>query len=221
MEQQLRTTSDTDERSLLADRLRQGVAQLGLATTDDQQRRLLQFLALLTRWNRIYNLTAIRTPLEMVAKHLLDSLAIQPFLCGDSVLDLGTGAGLPGLLLAIVEPTRRFCLLDSNGKKIRFVRQAAMELALANVEPVQARIETYRPERKFSTITSRAVADTDILRVLKTDLLARPGRLLLMKGRNPCEAPDCQRESRATATIHRLTVPFIDVPRHLIEIRSD
>lgn len=213
--------SGADEQSVIEARLALGAARLGLTLTSDQQSRLLQFLALLARWNQVYNLTAVRDPLEMVAKHLLDSLAIQPFLCGDSVLDIGTGAGLPGLPLAILEPARRFALLDGNGKKIRFVRQAAMELGLDNVEPVQARIETYRPGRKFSTIVSRAVAEADLLCVLKADLLARPGRLLLMKGRHPDEFSGNRGWPLAALTVHRLNIPFLDVPRHLIELRSD
>ncbi|MBK5962623.1 16S rRNA (guanine(527)-N(7))-methyltransferase RsmG [Thiocystis minor] len=213
--------SGADEQPVIEERLVLGATRLGLTLTSDQQSRLLQFLALLARWNQVYNLTAVRDPLEMVAKHLLDSLAIQPFLCGDSVLDIGTGAGLPGLPLAILEPARRFALLDGNGKKIRFVRQAAMELGLDNVEPVQARIETYRLGRKFSTIVSRAVAEADLLCVLKADLLARPGRLLLMKGRHPDAFSGNRGWPLAALTVHRLTIPFLDVPRHLIELRSD
>lgn len=209
------------EPSAIEERLVLGAARLGLTLTPDQQSRLLQFLALLVRWNQVYNLTAVRDPLEMVAKHLLDSLAIQPFLFGDSVLDIGTGAGLPGLPLAILEPARRFALLDGNGKKIRFVRQAAMELGLDNVAPVQARIETYRPDRKFSTIVSRAVAEADLLCVLKADLLACPGRLLLMKGRHPDASPVNRGWPSTALTVHRLNIPFLDVPRHLIELRSD
>jgi 16S rRNA (guanine527-N7)-methyltransferase len=207
-------------QSLLAERLNQGAGQLGLALTAQQQQRLLQFLALLARWNQVYNLTAVRDPLEMVARHLLDSFSIQPFLFGDRLLDIGTGAGLPGLPLAILEPERRFFLLDSNGKKIRFVRQAVRELGLLNVEPIQARIERYRPGQKFSTIVSRAVTDTEILPVLEAGLLARPGRLLLMKGRHPDDALDSRAWPTLTTTVHCLHVPFLDVSRHLIEIRS-
>ncbi len=214
-------TQSKDEPPAIARRLIQGAEELGVTLGADQQQRLLRFIDLLARWNQAYNLTAVRDPLEMVAKHLLDSLAIHSFLLGDSVLDLGTGAGLPGLPLAILEPARRFFLLDGNGKKIRFVRQAVMELGLDNVEPVQARIETYQPGRKFSTIVSRAVVDADLLCVLKSDLLACPGRLLLMKGRHPDDSMDRRGWPSAAMTVHRLNVPFLDVPRHLIEIRSD
>lgn len=211
------TTPSAADWQTIDTRLTQGCHELNLAPTADQQKRLLCFLELLLRWNQTYNLTAVRDPLEMVAKHLLDSLSIYPFLFGEHILDIGTGAGLPGLPLAILSPERRFWLLDGNGKKIRFVRQAVLEMGLTNVEPVQARIETYRPATKFSTIVSRAVAAADILSVPHAELLARPGRLLLMKGRQP---DDSGLPSDAFC-VHRLHVPFLDEPRHLIEIRSD
>jgi 16S rRNA (guanine527-N7)-methyltransferase len=209
------------DRQVVEQRLMQGVAELGLTPSAEQLDRLLRFLDLLARWNQAFNLTAVRDPVEMVARHLLDSLAIQPFVFGDNLLDIGTGAGLPGLPLAIMGPERRHWLLDGNGKKVRFVRQAVLELGLTNVEPVQARIETYRPGRKFSTIVSRAVAEVDVLCAPCADLLARPGRLLLMKGRLPEDSADRPGLPSTTSTLHRLTVPFLDVQRHLIEFRSD
>ncbi len=205
----------------IAQRLAEGAAALGLCLSAHEQERLLGFLATLTRWNRRYNLTAVRDPLEMVARHLLDSLAIQPFLFGDSLLDLGTGAGLPGLPLAIINPQCQFWLLDSNGKKVRFVRQAVVELGLENVEPVQSRIETYQPGRKFSTIVSRAVAAEEILRAPTAQLLAHPGRVLLMRGRDAGAGLDASSLPGAVAQVHRLSVPFLDASRHLIELRSD
>ncbi len=200
-------------------RLDEGLAALGLNPSADQRRQLIQFIDLLARWNRAYNLTAVQDPLAMVSRHLLDSLAVYPYLLGSSVLDLGTGAGLPGLPLAILDPERRFVLLDSNGKKVRFVRQAKMDLKLTNVEPIQARMESYRPGEKFATIITRAVADEQSWRLTVMPLLACPGRLLLMKGRRP----DTELAS-LTATgpvIHRLEVPFLHAERHLIEIRQD
>jgi 16S rRNA (guanine527-N7)-methyltransferase len=205
----------------LSDRLSRGATQLGLALDGTAHERLLHLIALLARWNRAYNLTAVRDPLEMVSKHLLDSLGVAPFLFGESVLDLGTGAGLPGLPLAIIEPQRRFWLLDSNQKKLRFVRQAVLELRLDNVETVHARMETYRPGRNFSTIVSRAVAAADLLGAAHRDLLARPGRLLLMKGRDLGDVARMQDLPDGSVHVHPLRIPFLDVERHLIELRSD
>ncbi|MBK8637170.1 MAG: 16S rRNA (guanine(527)-N(7))-methyltransferase RsmG [Chromatiaceae bacterium] len=200
-------------------RLDAGLVALELDPSQDQRGRLIQFINLLARWNRVYNLTSVDDPLEMVSRHLLDSLAVSPYLLGSNVLDLGTGAGLPGLPLAILEPERRFVLLDSNGKKVRFVRQATMDLGLANIEVVQARLESYRPGEKFATIITRAVADQETLRLAVKPLLASPGRLLLMKGRRPNEALVTLTPNNAV--IHRLEVPFLDAERHLIEIRQD
>jgi 16S rRNA (guanine527-N7)-methyltransferase len=196
-----------------------GLAALGLEADADQRERLLAFIALLARWNRAYNLTAVRDPTEMIPRHLLDSLTVSPYLQGEAILDAGTGAGLPGIPLAILAPTRRFVLLDSNGKKIRFVRQTVGELRLANVTAVQARLESYRSEEKFATIVSRAVTSVSALAAAAAHLLDRPARLLAMKGRYPADELDF--EPPGPLRVHRLTVPFLDGERHLIEIRYD
>jgi 16S rRNA (guanine527-N7)-methyltransferase len=209
------------ETSAVNQRLDAGLAALGLSASASQRAGLLAYVTLLTRWNRIYNLTAVRDPLEMVGRHLLDSLTVGPYLFGDSVLDLGTGAGLPGIPLALLHPGRRFWLLDGNGKKTRFVRQVVMELGLTNCEVVQARMESYRPARKFATIVARAVATLVDLQTLAEPLLDRPGRLLLMKGRAPeAELEDLIPCSKTTE-VHRLAVPFVVGERHLIELRLD
>jgi len=205
----------------LRDRLDAGLAALGLTAGEAQRAGLIAYLALLARWNQAYNLTAVRDPLEMVGRHLLDSLSVGPYLFGDSVLDLGSGAGLPGIPLALLYPDRRFWLLDANGKKTRFIRQALMNLGLTNCEAVQARMESYRPARKFATIVARAVASLSELRALGEPLLDRPGRLLLMKGRTPeAEMEDLTPRPDALM-VHRLEVPFVVGERHLIEVRMD
>jgi len=127
----------------LSDTLARGVEALGLSLSDDQQRQLLAYVDLLVKWNQAYNLTAIRDPAEMVTRHLLDSLAVLPYLADTDTLDVGTGAGIPGIILAVSRPQQAFTLLDSNGKKTRFVRQARRELGLDNVEVVHARVEQY------------------------------------------------------------------------------
>jgi len=201
------------------DLLDAGLAALRLDADPDQRDRLIRFITLLNRWNQAYNLTAVRDPLAMVPRHLLDSLALMPYLQGAPLLDLGTGPGLPGLPLAILNPGARFVLLDSNGKKIRFIRQAILELGLSQVEVIQARMESYRPAEKFVTIVSRAVAELEVLRQAAWPLLAPRGTLLIMKGRQP----DAELKALATSNpiIHRLAVPMLDAERHLIEIRRD
>jgi 16S rRNA (guanine527-N7)-methyltransferase len=157
----------------------------------------------------------------MVGRHLLDSLSLGPYLFGGSVLDLGTGAGLPGIPLALLQPERRFWLLDGNGKKTRFVRQAVMVLGLANCEVVQARMESYRPGRKFATIVARAVASLSDIQALGEPFLERPGRLLLMKGRTPEAEMEDLTPCPDTRKGHRLEVPFLVGERHLIEVRLE
>lgn len=211
----------TRETDRITPMLAQGAASLGIALGPDQLGRLLGFLDLLQRWNRAYNLTAVRDPVAMVSHHLLDSLAVAPYLWGASVLDLGTGAGLPGLPLAVVEPSRRFWLLDSNGKKVRFVRQAVLDLGIPNAEPVQSRIESYRPGRKFSTIVTRAVASIADLHAQTVPLLASPGVLLVMKGRYPGDELSHPALAGLDLAVRALRVPLLDGERHLIEIHRD
>lgn len=213
--------TDPAETDPLARTLSQGALALGLALSEAQRDRLLGFLDLLQRWNRVYNLTAVRDPAAMVSHHLLDSLSLVPYLRGDSILDLGTGAGLPGLPLAIVEPRRRFWLLDSNGKKVRFVRQVVLELGLGNVEPVHGRIESYRPARKFSTIVTRAVASVAQIHAQAFPLLERPGLVLIMKGRYPVDELADPALAGLDLAARPLRVPTLDGERHLIEIRHD
>ncbi|AGA89961.1 16S rRNA (guanine(527)-N(7))-methyltransferase GidB [Thioflavicoccus mobilis 8321] len=207
------------EVARLRARLDAGLEVMGLDLAEAQRQALIDYLLLLVRWNRAFNLTAVRDPLEMVARHLLDSLAIAPFLYGDEVLDIGTGAGLPGIPLAILAPERRFMLLDSNGKKIRFVRQAVLALGLANVTPLQARAGAYRAPRKFATIVARAVASLAELRAVAVDFMPRPARLLAMKGREPLEEMADPALAGDELIVHRLAVPFLEGDRHLIELR--
>lgn len=213
-------TPAPDEAELRA-RLDQGLAHLGLDPDPAERERLLALVALLAHWSRAYNLTAVREPIEMVARHLLDSLVVSAYLHGNSVLDLGTGAGLPGLPLAITQPGRAFVLLDSSGKKTRFVRQAVAQLALTNVEVVQARFESYRPGRKFATILSRAVAALAVLAEAAEPLLEPSGRLLVMKGRRPSDELAALDPAFGRVLVHRMAVPFIEGERHLIEIRRE
>lgn len=200
-------------------RLEQGARALGLDLKDGDADRLLALVDLLARWNRVYNLTGVREPEAMVALHLLDSLALLPYLRGERILDLGTGAGFPGLPLAIVQPRREFVLLDGNGKKIRFVRQAVLELGLANARPVQARIESYPRGEKFATITARAFAPLPRLLDMVTPLLERPGVLLAPKGRGVREELTALPPEQGILRLHSLRIPFVDRERSLVEIQ--
>jgi len=167
------------------ERLRQGAKSLGLLLEAEQEQRLLRLVALLTKWNRAFNLTAVRDPLEMVSRHLLDSLAVLPYLTGQRCLDMGTGPGFPGIPLAIMRPDMSFVLLDSNGKKIRFVRQAMLELGLENVEPVHARVEVYQAEAPFDLLISRAFTSLPDMLKLTRHLRGEQGVLLAMKAKVP------------------------------------
>jgi 16S rRNA (guanine527-N7)-methyltransferase len=205
--------TQTDRSSRLA----AGLHELQLALSPADQSRLLAYLDLLTKWNSAYNLTAVRDPGEMVTRHLLDSLAIEPLLRGERVLDVGSGAGLPGIPLALADPERRFVLLDSNGKKTRFMVQAVATLGLRNVEVVQARAEDYRPAEPFATVVSRAFASlTDFLRL--TDQLCAPaGCWLAMKGETP-EAELQALPAGLVAQVRSLRIPGLDAKRCVVEI---
>lgn len=201
----------------VAQRLHAGLRDLGLPAAIATP--LLAYLALLRKWNRAYNLSAVREPEEMVTRHLLDSLAVLPHVRGPRVLDVGTGPGLPGIPLAIARPELHLTLLDSNGKKTRFLRQAQLELKLSNVEVVEARVEAFRPEQPFQTVISRAFAAADTFFELTQPLAAPDGRLLAMKGRlDATEVGKIPRE-RGKLMIHALTVPGLAAERHLLELR--
>jgi 16S rRNA (guanine527-N7)-methyltransferase len=221
------TVPGGDDPAAPGARLDAGLAALGIDASDAQRGRLLALVALLARWNRAYNLTAVRDPADMVPRHLLDSLAVLPWVRRGPVLDVGTGPGLPGLPLAIMRPELDFTLLDSNGKKVRFVRQAVLELGLGNVTPVQARMRTYRPRVNFATITARAVAPLAELCADCAPLTAPGGVMLALKGREPdaevaaLAAATPPRVRGAAVTVHRLRVPMLDAERCVIEVPFD
>jgi 16S rRNA (guanine527-N7)-methyltransferase len=197
-------------------RLSEGISALDIPSTQEQQRKLLAFLRLIDKWNRVYNLTAIRDLRTGVDLHLLDSLTVWPYLRGERIIDVGTGAGLPGIPLAIMSGSRHFVLLDSNAKKTRFVQQAVIELGLPNVEVITTRVEDYRPERAFDTVVTRAYASlADILAKTRRLLIPR-GVILAQKGQLP--EKEVQSVKHCTVRTHKLTIPGLDVERHLVEI---
>ncbi len=198
-----------------------GVRELGLALDDRQLASLLALLAELADWNTRFNLTAIRDPEQMLRKHLLDSLAVLPFLGGRTVADVGTGAGFPGLPLAIADSGRQYTLIEATGKKARFVSHAVERLGLTNVAVVHARAETWRAPAPFDRVLSRALgALADFVRVAG-HLGAPGGRLLAMKGRFPAaEIAALPRGWRLLAS-HELRVPGLAAERHLLELGRD
>ena len=197
-----------------------GLDALGLP--DALATPLLAYLALLARWNATYNLTAIRDPRDMVAKHLLDSLAMQPFVRELRTLaDLGTGPGLPGIPLAIATPALQVTLVESNGKKARFLREAARQLGLGNVQVAESRIEAFRPGTHFDAITARALATLPLIRELGGHLPGPGGRLLAMKGVVPDEEIAALPAGWRLAAVHPLRVPGLDAERHLVEVARD
>ena len=201
--------------------IEQGLAALGQSVPRDAAGRLAALLEELERWNRRINLTAIRDPAEMVAGHVLDSLAVRPFLEGRDIIDVGTGAGFPGLPLAITEPGREFLLLDSNGKKISFVRHVIGLLGLTNAAAVKARAEDYAPGKRFDTVLARALAKTDRLLELGAHMLREGGVLLAMKGRDPAEELDSLPTDWNRSVIE-LRVPGLDDhARHVVVLRRD
>ena len=200
----------------IKDQLAAGIAALGLTLPDGAEAKLLAYLALLDKWNRVYNLTAVRDAERMVSHHLLDSLAAVPFFQGVSVLDVGSGGGLPGIPLAIARPELQVTLIDSIAKKTAFLLQAKAELGLANLQVVTGRVEAFRPEAKFDVITSRAFSDLKEFVTLTRHLLKPAGRWLAMKGLLPHEEIVSLPDWVKVSANHALAVPGLEASRHLI-----
>lgn len=196
--------------------LEQGLAELGLALPPTAQQSLLAYAALLYKWNRTYSLTALREQDKAVSHHLLDSLAVLPFVPAGALLDVGSGGGMPGIPLAIARPELRVTLLDSNSKKAAFLKQAAIELALPNISVHCGRVEQYHPQDRFSTITSRAFAELADFVQLTRHLLRSDGEWLAMKGLWPRDEIARLPQDVAVDAVHRLAVPGVDGERHLV-----
>lgn len=205
----------------LAERLCTGLAQSGLDLRPAVQAQLLAYLALLAKWNRVHNLTAVREPEQMIYQHLLDSLAVLPALGkGKSVLDVGSGGGLPGIPLAIAVPVLSVTVLDSSHKKVAFLRQVKAELALTNVDVVCERVEAWRPAERFEVIVSRAFADLAEFAALAGHLLAPEGLLLAMKGVYPYEEIARLPDTFRLADVMPLQVPELSAERHLVILKK-
>lgn len=180
------------------------------------QEKLLIFLNLMQTWNRVYNLTTITEPRDMVYLHLVDSLVVQPYLHGKKMLDIGTGAGLPGIPLAIINPQRQWVLLDKNNKKIRFLTQVIAELGLHNVKAVHERGQDFQPELCFDSILSRAFGTLKMFVETTQHLLCEQGVLIAMKGKHPQEELNTLPDLFKVKNISRLEINGINVERHIV-----
>ncbi|WP_413042842.1 16S rRNA (guanine(527)-N(7))-methyltransferase RsmG [Pseudomonas sp. YJ42] len=210
-----------DEYARYAEELQRGAELLGVELSDSQQAQLLAYLALLNKWNKAYNLTAVRDPAEMVSRHLLDSLSVAPYVEQDGArwLDVGSGGGMPGIPLAILFPERSFTLLDSNGKKTRFLTQVKLELKLAKLEVVHSRVEQFRPERPFAGITSRAFSSLSDFADWTRHLGNLETRWLAMKGVQPDDELQALPADFQLERCLVLKVPGCQGQRHLLILR--
>jgi 16S rRNA (guanine527-N7)-methyltransferase len=202
------------EATLLAS----GIAQMGLDVSRETQEKLLVYMALLHKWNKVYNLTAVREPSEMVTLHLLDSLSVSPFIKARNLLDVGSGAGLPGIVMAIVKPDLQVTTIDTVQKKAIFMRQVKGELGLENLDVVHARVESYQPKQKFEMIISRAFSELALFLKLTKHLLAENGAWLAMKGQMPnAELEILDVKSKK---IIQLNVAGLQAERHLVVLKN-
>ena len=201
----------------LAEALNSGLLELTWPVPDPQQQAtLLSYLALLERWNKAYNLTAIRDPMQMIARHLLDSLSVASWVGDGHLLDAGTGAGLPGIPLAITKPDLEVTLLDSSGKKVRFLNHVRRELGLDNITAVQERLESFSAETRYEAIISRAFTNLASFALAARHLAVAPSRLLAMKGKFPqSELKDLPAWIRIDS-VEKLSVPGLQEDRHLV-----
>ncbi len=204
--------------SALAEKLSLGVAAMGLPVSAEKQAVLLQYLALLEKWNKVYNLTAVRKPLEMVTLHLLDSLSVLPYIKCKHLLDVGSGGGLPGIVLAICLPELQVTTIDTVQKKAIFMRQVKGELGLDNLNVVHARVERFEPEQHFEAIISRAFSEIDVFMALTQHLLTEGGSWLAMKGVSPRATLDGLQVKRYE--VYPLSVPGLEAERHLAIIEK-
>lgn len=199
--------------------LRRGLAELGQPLDEAAQLKLLAFVELLAKWNKTYNLTAIRDPLQMISHHLLDSLAVLPHLPAGTLADVGSGGGLPGIPLAIAEPGRRVTLNDGNHKKAAFLQQAIIELKLANADVHAGRVQAWRPAKPFACVIARGFAELAQFIASCRHLLRAGGVLAAMKGVYPKDELDHLPAGADCRDVRRLQVPLLDADRHLVLCR--
>ena len=203
----------------LLQKLQKMLALTELEVTEFQQKQLVQLVELLNKWNKAYNLTSVRDPSQMLVKHIMDSIVVSPYLQGNRLIDVGTGPGLPGLPLAILNPDKQFVLLDSLGKRLSFIRQAVLALGLKNVEFIQSRVEEYQPEEKFDVVLSRAFASLQDMLFWCKHLPKETGHFLALKGQFPKQEIaqlDKQFEFIESISLH---VPNLEGERCLVKVK--
>jgi 16S rRNA (guanine527-N7)-methyltransferase len=201
--------------------LKKALEKNNLNIADRIQEQFLQYLNLMRHWNRVYNLTAILDPEEMIMLHIIDSLSISPYLQGTRIIDVGTGAGLPGIPLALLHPDKHFTLLDSNNKKTRFLTQAMIELKLKNVEIVNSRCENFHPEQRFDSILSRAFASVKVMLETTEHLSHDNSQFLAMKGGYPEQELVELPKHFTISAVHKLIINGLNAERHLVCLKKE
>jgi len=196
--------------------LNEALNKNNLHISNEIQQKMILFVDLILKWNKVFNLTAIRDIDQAIWLHLVDSLIIQSYLHGKKIIDVGSGAGLPGIPLALLFPEKQFVLLDSNGKKTRFIQQAIIELGLKNVSVIQSRVENFLPEVSFDSIITRAFATLDVMLEQTNHLLAPKGQFLAMKGIYPAAEIAALPAEFKILAVHRLNISGVSAERHLV-----
>ena len=205
----------------LTSKLQSLLAKTSLKVSEQQVQLLIQYVELLHKWNKAYNLTSVRDPQEMLVKHIMDSLMVGDVLQGDNFIDVGTGPGLPGIPLAILYPQRSFVLLDSLGKRITFLRQVVFQLKLTNVQPVKSRVEDYQGELPFDGVLSRAFSSlNDMVNWCSHLITEDHGQFFALKGQYPAEEITQLPENISLVASHKITVPELIGERHVIELKK-
>ena len=206
---------------MVLNKLSRLLTEAGISLSDQQQQQLVAYVEMLHKWNKAYNLTSVRDPNEMLVRHILDSIVVAPHLQGTRFIDVGTGPGLPGIPLAIVRPESHFTLLDSLGKRVRFLRQVQHELKLTNIEPVQSRVEDFPAEPPFDGVISRAFASLNDMVSWCHHLPGDAGRFYALKGQLPEEEIALLPAGLGVESIVELKVPHLEGERHLVIVKAN
>lgn len=200
--------------------LSDGLSAMDLSLTSEQQQKLIDYVERIHKWNKAFNLTSVRDPEQMMVKHILDSLAVAPHIDAANLIDVGTGPGLPGIPLSIVYPEKHFTLLDSLGKRVRFMKQCAFEMKLENITPIQSRVEAHQPGQYYDAVLSRAFASLKDMLHWCQHLVDSEGKFLALKGQYPAEEIAELGDNFAVTHSVKLTVPGLEGERHLLTVQK-